>query len=130
VKESHLVDFKLYEKFSTMTPMWPCKEKSDPNGYSPYECFIHSDSYGFADPLPCNDILKLRLLQHGKKMLNLQIKMWVDTTVELPPILPPAEVKEITKDYPTWVFESYLRQLKKRYIQSMGFVPSFALLSI
>ncbi len=105
--------------------MWPVRETSDPNGYSPYECFIHSDSYGFADPLPCNDIVKLRLLQHGKKMVNLQIQMWVDWTYELPITLMPSEVKEITKDYPPWVYQGYIRQLSKRYINSIGFVPKF-----
>ena len=125
MKERHLIDFKLYERFSTMTPMWPNKEVSDPNGFSPYECFIHSDSYGNQEPMPCNDILKLRLLQHGKKMVNLQIEMWVDGTFDFPCTLFPWEVKEHTKDWPKWVYESYVRQLSKRYLDSVGFIPKF-----
>jgi len=123
VSESHLRDYKLYEKFSTMTPMWPCKETSDPNGYTPLECFVYYDSHG--KELPCNDIQKLRQIQHGKEMINLQIQMWVDTTFEIPITLMPSEVKEITKNFPQWVLDSYLRQLRKRFVQRDGFSPSF-----
>ena len=123
MKEGHLKELKLYEKFSNMTLMWPNHEKSDPNGYSPYECFVYHDTYGSL--LPCNDILSLRKLQHGKQMVNLQIKMWVETTYEIPIVLMPSEVKEITKDYPSWVYQSYVRQLSKLYKESIGFVPKF-----
>lgn len=123
VSENHLRDYNLYEKFSTMTVMWPNKEISDPNGYSPLECFVYHDTFGKS--LPCNDILKLRLIEHGKAMVNLQIQMWVDTTFEIPLTLMPSEMKEITKDYPKWVFESYIRQLTKKFRERDGFVPSF-----
>src|SRR5574343_1962131 len=105
VSENHLRDYKLYEKFSKMTPMWPCKETSDPNGYTPLECFVYYDSHG--KELPCNDIKKLREIQHGKEMVNLQIQMWVDTTYEIPIILMPDEVRGYCKDLPRWVFDSY-----------------------
>mgnify|MGYP006928751783 FL=1 len=106
-----------------MTLMWPCKETSDPNGYTPLECYVYYDSHG--KELPCNDILKLRQVQHGKEMVNLQIQMWVDTTFEIPITLMPDEVREYCKDRPAWMFDSYLRQLKKRFIQRDGFAPSF-----
>jgi len=105
--------------------MWPVNEVSDPNGYTPSQCFVYSDSYGDRSPLPCTDIIKLRKLQHGKKMVNMQIKMWVETTLEIPLSLMPSEVKEITKEYPSWVYESYIRQLKKKFEETRGYVPSF-----
>jgi hypothetical protein len=118
-------DFNLYEKFSSLTPLWPNNENNDPNGYNPMECFVHFDSHG--KNLPCNDILKLKQIQHGKEMVNLQIKMWVESTLEFPFMLMPDEVKEFTEDYPSWVYESYIRQLKKLFIIKQGFVPSFLL---
>lgn len=127
MSENHLRDYNLYEKFSKMTPMWPVKETSDPNGYTPLECFAYRDTYG--KELPCNDVVKLREIQHGKEMVNLQIKMWVDTTFELPIVLMPSELKEELKNsprnYPPWVFESYIKQLKKLYISKHGYLPSF-----
>jgi len=106
-----------------MTPMWPCKEINDPNGYSPLECFVCVDSTG--KELPCNDILKLRQIQHGKKMVNLQIQMWVETTVENPLTLMPQEIKEITKDYPEWIFNSYIRRVSRLIREKEGFVPTY-----
>jgi hypothetical protein len=123
VTENHRRDFGLYETFSDMTPMWPVKEISDPNGYTPIECHVYQETYGKI--IPCNDIVKLRQVQHGKKMVNLQIKMWVDTTIELPITLLPTEVKEICRDYPNWVFQSYMQQLKKRHTLLHGFVPKY-----
>ena len=106
-----------------MTPMWPVKEISDPNGYTPLECFAHRDTYG--RELPCNDVTKLREIQHGKEMLNLQIKMWVETAMDSPILLMPEEVKEYCKDYPPWVFKSYINQLKKCYVLKHGYLPHF-----
>jgi hypothetical protein len=37
----------------------------------------------------------------------------------------PFEVKEITKDYPPWVYKAYVRGLTKRFNETIGFVPSF-----
>ena len=51
--------------------------------------------------------------------------MWMESTFDFPMLLMPDEVKEITKEFPPWVYESYIRQLSRRYINSIGFVPKF-----
>lgn len=103
--------------------MWPNKTENSVEGYSPIECFVYFDTHG--EELPCDDVEKYNLILHGKEMINLQIKMWVDTTYEIPITLMPNEVREYTKDYPSWVYESYIRQLSKLYKTKIGFVPSF-----
>ena len=105
--------------------MWPTNDVDDPLGYSPLECFVFSDSNGNKPQLPCTNVRKLREIQHGKKMVNLQIQMWMESTFDFPMLLMPDEVKEITKEFPPWVYESYIRQLSRRYINSIGFVPKF-----
>lgn len=98
---------------------WP----NDPEGYSPLECFVYFDSNG--KELPCNDLQKFKEIQNGKENVNLQIKMWVETTFDMPIVLMPSEVKEITKEYRSWVFESYVNQLKRLYMNKQGFIPTF-----
>jgi hypothetical protein len=123
ITESHRRDFELYEKFSNMTPMWPHREPNDPDGLTPLECFVLLDSQGKGSP--CNDTLKLRQVQHGKQMVNLQIKMWVETTMEDPLQLMPFEVREWTREYPDWVFKSYIKRLERLMLEKNGYVPAF-----
>ena len=107
--------------------MWPNKEVSDPSGYTPLECFVYFDTHG--KHLPCNDILKLRLIQHGKQMFKLNLQLWCDGVME-DMYNHLEQIKEIKKHcddekYPDWVFTDFIGQLKKRYIKRDGFVPSF-----
>lgn len=106
-----------------MTPMWPSDEKNIDDGYTPLECFVYFDSRG--ETLPCKDIRKFKSILHGKEMVNLQIKMWVDSFVDGFLLVSPEEIKEICRDYPEWVYKSYCNQLKKTYLKNIGFVPSF-----
>jgi len=48
ITDKHRQDYKLYEKFSTMTIMWPCNETTDPDGYSPIECFVYNKKLNFS----------------------------------------------------------------------------------
>lgn len=95
-----------------MTKSWPCKNVSDPNGYTPLECFVHFDSHG--QWLPCTDAEELHLILHGKEMVNLQIKMWVDGILEGSFYLFEIEEHCQTENYPDWVVTSVIRQIVKR----------------
>lgn len=106
-----------------MSLSWPHKEESVPDGYSPIECFVYKDTCG--KELPCNDIKELRLIQHGKEMVNLQIKMWVDSLLETPVVFGIWEIEEYCKDYPPWVFKSVLQQLKKHILERDDFIPKY-----
>lgn len=98
----------------------------DKHGYSPQQCYVLIDSHGErSGPYPCIDYDVLDRVLKGKENLNLQIKMWVDTTVEDPIALLPSEVKKMTFDYPEWVYKSYINKLQKRYIDKIGWVPTF-----
>lgn len=84
-----------------------CKIIPDPNGYSPLECFTVLDCTN--ETLPCTDPETLDKAIHGKRNINLQIKMWVEGVLEGTTFV--FEVKEWTELYPEWVFKSFLRQL-------------------
>ncbi len=104
----------------------PIKQEGDPNGYTPIQCYVLMDSHGErSGPYPCTDYDALDRVQKGKGNLNLQIQMWLETTLEEPLCLMPDELKEITKDYPDWVFKSYINRLSKEYLKKHGWTPTF-----
>ncbi len=100
------------------------KEVDDPDGYTPIQCFVLIDSHGERNgPYPCTDHNTLNRVLNGKKGVNLQIAMWVEGVMDGTTF--PKEVKDWTKDYPEWVFESFIRKLCKVYFQKHGWIPTF-----
>jgi hypothetical protein len=98
----------------------------DPQGYTPIQCYVLMDSHGErSGPYPCTDYDTLDRVLKGKENVNLQIKMWIDTTIENSLVLMPDEVREITKECPEWVFNSYINRLSKQYFQKHGWTPTF-----
>lgn len=109
-----------------MLKRYPITKKNDEVGYTPIQCYVLTDSHGDRDgPHPCIDYDTLDKVMKGKENVNLQIAMWVDSCVQDPLLLMPDEVKEITKDYPEWVFKAYINKLNRDYIKKHGWCPNF-----
>lgn len=107
-----------------MLKRFPVTKKNDEVGYTPIQCYVLTDSHGDRDgPHPCIDYDTLDRVMRGKENINLQIKMWVEGVIEGTSF--PTEIKEWTKDYPEWVFKSFLNQLHKEVTKKIGFVPTF-----
>jgi len=107
-----------------MLKRFPVTKQGDPEGYDPIQCYVLIDSHGErSGPHPCNDPDTLDKVLRGKENVNLQIKMWVESVMDS--TLWPEEVKEYTKDYPEWVFKSFLNQLHREIVKKIGFVPTF-----
>jgi hypothetical protein len=82
------------------------------------------DSHGErSGPYPCQDYDILDKVQRGKGNVNLQIETWVDGVIDS--TTHPEEVLEWIKDYPEWVTTSFIRQLHKKAVKVIGFVPTF-----
>lgn len=94
---------------------------------SPEEIFVFMDTHGIPKDRTylCSDNDILDKILKGKENVNLQIQMWVETTLEMPIVLMPDEVKTITKDYPPWVFKSYINRLSKEFLKKRGYIPQF-----
>lgn len=102
----------------------PSKQINDPNGYSPIQCYVLVDSHGErSGPHPCTNYDTLNRVLNGKKGVNLQITMWIEGVMDGTTFV--EEIKEWTKEYPKWVFESFIRQLSKVYFQKHGWIPTF-----
>lgn len=102
----------------------PSKQKDDPNGYSPIQCFVLIDSHGERNgPYPCTDTETLEIALNGKKGVNLQIAMWIEGVIEGTIFV--EEVREWTREYPDWVFKGFINQLRKKHIEKLGWIPMF-----
>lgn len=124
VREHHERDFNLYLQFGDMISYFPTKQEGDPNGYTPIQCYVLIDSHGErSGPFPCTDYQTLEKVLKGKGNVNLQIQMWVETTMDSPLVLSPDEVKSF--GHPDWVFDSYIRRLSKEWSNKHGWLPSF-----
>lgn len=79
-------------------------------GYKPVECFKLIDSGGYKNcSYLCTDYDELDRSLRGKENVNLQISMWVDGYKDK--TLFKHEVEEWTKDYPEWVFKSFINRI-------------------
>ena len=73
--------------------------------------------------IPTKEYELVKRVQEGKKSVNLQIKLWAE---DIGVLLMPMELNEYCKEkYPVWVFKSTILQAQKRYIDSIGFIPTF-----
>lgn len=107
-----------------MTKRFPVNQKNDRIGYTPIQCYVLMDSHGDREgPYPCVDYDTLDKIMRGKENVNLQIKMWVDSVMEGTSFV--SEIKELTVDYPEWVFTSFVNQLHREIKKKIGFVPTF-----
>jgi hypothetical protein len=87
----------------------PVNRKGDSDGYTPIQCYVLMDSHGErSGPHKCTDYDTLDRVMRGKGNVNLQIKMWIDGVRE--GTLTKFEVQEWTKEYPEWVYKSFLNQ--------------------
>lgn len=92
---------------------------SDPNGECGKYSFLCLEN-GYM--LPTNEIELVRRAQNGKMSVNLQIKLWSE---DVGMLLMPNELKNYCKDMPKWVYEAVIKQTEKRYMNEIGFIPSF-----
>lgn len=79
-------------------------------GYSPIECFLLIDSGGYKNcSYLCTDYDTLDKVLRGKQNINLQIAMWVEGYID--GTTSRFEIQEWTKDYPPWVYKSFLNKI-------------------
>lgn len=102
----------------------PTKQEGNPDGYTPIQCYVLMDSHGDrSGPYPCKDYDTLDRVIRGKENVNLQIKMWVEGVLEGTTFI--EEIKDCTKEYPEWVFKSFINQLSRENFKKHGWIPTF-----
>lgn len=67
----------------------------------------------------------VKRVQEGKMSVNLQIKLWSE---DVGILLMPTELLTYCQGYPEWVFKSVMEQTKKRYMKTIGFIPTFLIM--
>jgi hypothetical protein len=111
-------------------------EKCYPNHFSPKPNLTYKpktteewywlwDTHGYSGPLePAEpNVSECEGIKQSKEFLNLTVKMWVESCIELPASF---EFEEARNCYPmSWVWKSFKNQLIKKLIERDGFVISF-----
>lgn len=87
-----------------------CFFEQDENGLDPKTCFYLYDTFGkkVLGHFKSNDSRETQRLIWGKQLVNMTIKMWVDSMRE--GCLTWFEVREYTQDMPDWVYKSIENQ--------------------
>ena len=90
-----------------------------PEGEEGKFCFVCLEN-GIVVPTRERELVQ-RVIE-GKKSINLQMKLWAE---DLGILLMPDELKKYCQGYPEWVYRGTIEQGIKRFINEVGFIPSF-----
>lgn len=93
------------------------------DGVDAKAAFYYLDSQG--KRVPCREHKLFQRVLTAKKQLNLTIEMWSEDVVSC--LIRLEEIKKWCEDdkFPDWVYESAVRQTKKRALRELGFIPTF-----
>jgi len=79
---------------------------------SPQEVFVQIDKYGLKPPYQCNDPSELERVLQGKRLVNFDIKQWVEGICEGTFAI--MEIQHHVMKYPRWVWKSVLGGIRQR----------------
>ena len=116
---------KTFEFYRTFPKMLDVADHELPkedlqNGSSALVCFWNLENG--IKTIKTNQYDLLKRVIEGKKSVNLQIKLWAE---DIGVLLMPSELQKYCKDMPSWVYDATIKQAQKRYLQEVGFIPTF-----